>query len=137
MLETRVRVINSRMVDIDRSDKNVILQDERIIPYDTLVLAMGLQDKTLQNLKKQVENDREVSYVSRSVIMPAEDERFRRVEGVFSIDDPYIYHDLRVGGTLMDGLTNRRKPKNCVIYGLSLHSYICIRGLLSRGVKPE
>jgi len=42
MLETRVRVINARMVDIDRSDKNIILHDETIIPYDTLVLAMGL-----------------------------------------------------------------------------------------------
>lgn len=48
MLETRVRVINARMVDIDRSDKNIILHDDTIIPYDTLVLAMGLQDKTLQ-----------------------------------------------------------------------------------------
>ena len=43
MLETRVRVINARMVDIDRSDKNIILDDDnKIIPYDTLVLAMGL-----------------------------------------------------------------------------------------------
>ena len=42
MLETRVKVINSRMVDIDRSDKNVILNDETVLPYDTLILAMGL-----------------------------------------------------------------------------------------------
>ena len=42
MLESRVRVINARMVDIDRSDKNVILNDDTIIPYDTLVLAMGI-----------------------------------------------------------------------------------------------
>lgn len=42
MLETRVRVINARMVDIDRSDKNVILHDETVIPYDTLILTMGI-----------------------------------------------------------------------------------------------
>lgn len=42
MLETRIRVINARMVDIDRGDKNVILQDETIVPYDTLILAMGI-----------------------------------------------------------------------------------------------
>ncbi len=42
MLESRVRVINARMVDIDRSDKNVILNDSTIVPYDTLVLAMGI-----------------------------------------------------------------------------------------------
>ena len=29
MLETRVRVINARMVDIDRSDKNIILEYAR------------------------------------------------------------------------------------------------------------
>ena len=42
MLESRVRVINARMVDIDRSDKNVILNDSTIVPYDTLVLTMGI-----------------------------------------------------------------------------------------------
>ena len=57
MLETRIKVINARMVDIDRSDKNVILHDETVIPYDTLILAMGLQDKTLNCL----------GYVSRGI----------------------------------------------------------------------
>jgi len=42
MLESRIRVINARMVDIDRSDKNVILDDQTVIPYDTLILAMGI-----------------------------------------------------------------------------------------------
>ena len=42
MLESRVKVINARMVDIDRSDKNVILNDSTILPYDTLVLTMGI-----------------------------------------------------------------------------------------------
>ena len=42
MLETRVRVIDARMIDIDRPDKNLVLNDDTIIPYDTLVLAMGI-----------------------------------------------------------------------------------------------
>ena len=42
MLESRVRVINARMVDIDRSDKNIIIHDDSIIPYDTLVMGMGI-----------------------------------------------------------------------------------------------
>lgn len=42
MLETRITVINARMVDIDRGDKNVILHDETIVPYDTLILSMGI-----------------------------------------------------------------------------------------------
>lgn len=42
MFENRVNVIDSRMVDLDRSDKNVILHDDTIIPYDTLVFGMGI-----------------------------------------------------------------------------------------------
>jgi len=35
------------VTDIDRSDKNVILHDGKVVPYDTLVLTMGIQDQTL------------------------------------------------------------------------------------------
>ena len=44
MLEARIEVIDSRVTDIDRSDKNVILHDGKVVPYDTLVLTMGIQD---------------------------------------------------------------------------------------------
>lgn len=44
MLEARINVIDSRVTDIDRSDKNVILHDGKVVPYDTLVLTMGIQD---------------------------------------------------------------------------------------------
>jgi len=47
LLESRATVIDSRMTDIDRSDKNIILNDGRVVPYDTLILAMGIQDNTL------------------------------------------------------------------------------------------
>lgn len=50
MLESRIHVLDARMVDIDRSDKNIILDDGKVVPYDTLVLAMGIQDKTLDSL---------------------------------------------------------------------------------------
>ena len=125
MLETRVRVINARMVDIDRSDKNIILHDQTIIPYDTLVLAMGLQDKTLQSM----------GYVSRGIEPPPKDKK--RIEGLLSVDDPYLYQYLRQGDTLMNALTNRRRPQNCVVYGRTLQAYCCIKGLLSRGMRAE
>ena len=83
MLESRVRVINARVVDIDRSDKNVILNDETVIPYDTLVLTMGLQDKTLNSLQ----------YVSRGIAPLPRDKK--RIEGLLSVDDPYLYQHLR------------------------------------------
>lgn len=125
MLETRVRVIDARMIDIDRPDKNLVLNDDTIIPYDTLILTMGIQDKTLNSL----------GFVSRG-IGPLPD-GMKRMEGLLSIDDPTLYDHLRPNGTLMGVLTNRKRPQPVVIYGRSLSSYSTIQGLRRRGVKPE
>jgi len=117
MLESRVRVINARMVDIDRSDKNIVLHDDTVIPYDTLILGMGIQDKTLNSL----------NYASRGIATPG---LLNRADQILSIDDPHLYQHLRVGGTLMNILTDKKRVKNCVIYGRTLHTYCCIQGLL-------
>lgn len=114
MLEARIRVINARMIDIDRHDKNIILGDNKVIPYDTLILGMGIQDKTLNSL----------NYVSRNVA-PVPDNH-KRAEGILSIDDPYLYQHLRQDGTLINILTDKKRVKNCVIYGRTLHTYCCI-----------
>lgn len=79
MLESRITVLNARMTDIDRSDKNVILDDGRVIPYDTLVLSMGIQEKTLDSLK----------FASWGIHPVPSD--IRRCRGVLSIDDPHLY----------------------------------------------
>lgn len=47
MLESRVHVVDARMTDIDRDDKNIILHDGKVLPYDTLILTMGIQEKAL------------------------------------------------------------------------------------------
>uniref|UniRef100_A0A7S3MYV1 CFAP61 dimerisation domain-containing protein n=1 Tax=Strombidium inclinatum TaxID=197538 RepID=A0A7S3MYV1_9SPIT len=124
MLESRVRVINARMVDIDRSDKNIVLHDDTILPYDTLILGMGIQDKTLNTL----------GYASRGIASTGD---LQRADQILSIDDPHLYQHLRVGGSLINILTDKKRVKNCVIYGRTLHTYCCIQGLLQRGVKPE
>ena len=113
MLESRVRVINARMVDIDRSDKNIILHDDSVVPYDTLILGMGIQDKTLNSL----------DYASRGIASPG---KLNRSDQILSIDDPHLYQHLRVGGTLINILTDKKRVKNCVIYGRTLNTYCCI-----------
>ena len=60
-----------------------------------------------------------------------------RADQVISIDDPHLYQHLRVGGTLINTLTDKKKVKNCVIYGRTLHTYCCIQGLIKRGVNPK
>ena len=75
------------MTDIDRSDKNVILHDGKVIPYDTLVLTMGIQDQTLASGN--------LHYVSQGISSDKRSgsgkERMKQCSGVLSIDDPYLY----------------------------------------------
>lgn len=97
MLESRVTVIDSRMTDIDRSDKNIILNDGRVVPYDTLVLSMGIQDKTLHTL----------NFVSQGI--DSVPEGMKRIRGLLSNDDPYLYKFLAKEGYLMSKLTDRRR----------------------------
>lgn len=99
MLENRVKVINARMVDIDRKSKYVILHDETIVPYDTLVLTMGLQDQTLNC----------VGYTSRGLSATGEGRDGKEVvEGLISIDDPFLYQLLHKDRSLIKMLSNRK-----------------------------
>lgn len=125
MLESRVKIIDARMVDIDKNDKNIILEDDSVIPYDTLVLGMGIQDKTLNKL----------GYRSRGISTGGE--KYERADQILSIDDPQLYDHLRPGGTLINTLTDKKRVKNCVIYGRTLNTYCLIQGLIARGVNPK
>jgi hypothetical protein len=125
MLESRIRVLNSRMIEIDRQAKSVVLNEDALLPYDILVLAMGLQDKTLQSL----------GYVSRGIAPVTAN--YLHNDGLISLDDPYLSLHLRVGGAIISKLAHKKKPQRCVIYGRSLSALCCIQGLISKGVKPN
>ena len=113
------------MIDINRADKHIILQDDRMVPYDTLILTMGLQDKTLSSL----------GYISRGIApIPA---GLNRIEGLISVDDPYLYQHLRSDGSLMPMLTAKKKPQKCVVYGRTIHTFAAIQGLLNAGVPAS
>jgi len=113
MLESRIQVLDARMTDIDRNDKNVILDDGKVVPYDTLVLTMGIQEKTLDDL----------SFASWG-IEPQPD--IRRCRGVLSIDDPKLYEYLDVQSDLIKKLTDRRRGMKCVVYGRTLNVYAVV-----------
>ena len=127
MLEARIQVIDSRVTDIDRSDKNVILHDGKVVPYDTLVLTMGIQDQTLASAP--------LRYISQGI--SSDKQKLKQASGVLSIDDPYLYNYLRSEGPLMSALTDRRRQSYCVVYGRTLNTYALIQGLMNRGVRPS
>lgn len=124
LLESRVTVIDGRVVEIDRDEKRVILHDDSMLKYDTLILAMGLQDCTLLRM----------GYVSKGIAPVPENKLY--VEGLISIDDPYLYQHFRPDGNIMAILNHRKQPGTTVVYGYTLHGYAFIQGLLRRGINP-
>jgi hypothetical protein len=72
---------------------------------------MGLQDQTLNNL----------GYSSRGIIPTPEGKEV--IEGLLSIDDPFIYQHLEIKSGLIKLLTNRKKKNDVVIYGRTLNAY--------------
>mmetsp|Transcript_1983 Transcript_1983/g.241 ORF Transcript_1983/g.241 Transcript_1983/m.241 type:complete len:211 (+) Transcript_1983:3196-3828(+) len=125
LLENRVTVIDARLVEIDREEKRIILNDESVLRYDILLLAMGLQDIALKQL----------GYVSRGIAPVPEDKK--HIDGVISIDDPYLYQHFREQGSIMSVLTHRKQPGTTIVYGYTLHCYCFIQGLINKGIDPS
>eukprot|EP00931_Biecheleriopsis_adriatica_P091341 TRINITY_DN65224_c0_g1_i1.p1 TRINITY_DN65224_c0_g1~~TRINITY_DN65224_c0_g1_i1.p1 ORF type:complete len:1519 (+),score=374.86 TRINITY_DN65224_c0_g1_i1:69-4625(+) len=124
MLELRVRILDSRMVQIDRQQKCCILHDRSMLPYDYLIVATGLQDDALHSLK------------IRSWGVEHVTDGYRRVNGAMSAADPSIRDLLIEGGTLVKSLI-WNPLSYAVVYGRSLHAYCVVQGLLLRKVPPK
>merc|ERR1719217_1942151 len=123
MLEYRVRILDSRMVQIDRQQRCVVLHDGAILPYDYLIVAAGLQDDALHALR------------IRSWGVEHVTEGYRHVNGAMSAADPSIRMLLVEGGTLVKSLI-WNPLSYAVVYGRSLHAYCVVQGLLMRKVPP-
>eukprot|EP00929_Paragymnodinium_shiwhaense_P013279 TRINITY_DN121142_c0_g1_i1.p1 TRINITY_DN121142_c0_g1~~TRINITY_DN121142_c0_g1_i1.p1 ORF type:complete len:1535 (-),score=494.46 TRINITY_DN121142_c0_g1_i1:571-5175(-) len=123
MLELRVRILDARLVQIDRQQRCCILHDGSMLPYDYLVNGAGLQDDALHALK------------IRSWGVEHVTEGYRRVNGAMSVSDPSIRELLVEGGTLVKSLI-WNPLSYAVVYGRSLDAYCVVQGLLMRKVPP-
>jgi len=127
MLELRVRILDSRMVQIDRQQRCCILQDGSLLPYDYLVVGAGLQDDALHSLKiRSWGGADKAEHIT---------EGYRRVNGCMSAADPSIRDLLVEGGTLVKSLI-WNPLSYAVVYGRSLDVYCVVQGLLMRKVPP-
>uniref|UniRef100_A0A0G4H5F0 Uncharacterized protein n=1 Tax=Chromera velia CCMP2878 TaxID=1169474 RepID=A0A0G4H5F0_9ALVE len=124
LLELRVRLLDGRMVQVDRTQRAVVLQDGTLLPYDYLVITAGLQDDCLHALS------------IRSWGVDHLPEGFRHVNGAISAADPQIRDLLVKGGTLIKSLI-WNPLSYAVVYGRSLDAYCAVGGLIDRGVPPE
>jgi len=127
MLELRVRILDSRMVQIDRQQRCCILHDGALLPYDYLVVAAGLQDDALHSLRiRSWGKGSDAEHIT---------DGYRRVNGAMSVADPSIRDLLIEGGTLVKSLI-WNPLSYAVVYGRSLHAYCVVQGLLMRKVPP-
>jgi hypothetical protein len=124
LLENRVNIVDGRIIELLREEKKVVLHDDTVLCYDYLILTLGLVDRSLQKL----------GYMSRGIVPIPPDKM--HVEGVLSIDDPYLYQHLRPNGSLMGILNHRKYPGTLVVYGYSFHAYCFIQGMLEKGINP-
>jgi hypothetical protein len=81
------------MVNLDMGQKKIGLATGSSISYDILVIAVGLIDQTLKNLK-----------LASFGIGPERNDEV--VDGVFSIDDPFLYKYFKVVPPIPMSLSN-------------------------------
>ena len=124
MLENRVTVIDGRLTEIEREEKRIKLHDDSMLKYDVLVLTLGLNDNILQQMGR----------VSRGIAPVPENKIY--LDGIISIDDPYLYQHFRSDGNLMAILNHRKQPGTTVVYGFTLHVFCFVQGLINKGISP-
>mgnify|MGYP006898488359 CR=1 FL=1 len=49
MIDARTTVLDSKMVKLDKKNKRIMLDTGAYVPFDILVIAVGLIDTQLQN----------------------------------------------------------------------------------------
>ena len=127
MLDARITVINGKMHSFDRKSKFIKFDTPPEKPYfqnyDILVLAVGLVDKTIEELITNEKN------------------KFKKeLSHLYSIDDPYLYSYFEKSDRPDSPyalLTHRKRPQNICVYGASLHTISFISGLIKRGISAE
>ncbi|CAD8112864.1 unnamed protein product [Paramecium primaurelia] len=130
MLDARVQVVDAKMVKLDKKGNRIKIDKNAFIPFDYLIITVGLIDTELQSREK-------VSFgLSKSPYYKTA----QFINGLYSIDDPYLYqHFKRTGfkNSNIDLLTRKKKPQNITIYGNTLSTITFMNGLLNRGVHPS
>jgi len=146
LLENRIKIIDEKVVNLNRTAKYVVLSDKSIITYDYLILTLGLQDK----LKPEIANimntninenfaklkDAQSGNTKEIANLNIQLSNMLQQPKIFSVDDPYIYNIFSPGNKLLNSL--RKNPKyTMILYGKSLNLFCFIQGLIKRKVPAS
>lgn len=146
LFEHRIKIIDSKVIDIKRNQKYVQLEDNSILFYDYLILTLGLQDKlwadlkclvnkefdeTFEQLKENTEkNQKDLNNLSLQL------QNLKQQMKVISVDDTNLYKIFSPGEKIMNSL--RKNPKfEIILYGRSLNLYCFIQGLIKRNIPAH
>lgn len=119
-VKPQVRVLKSKVVDLDRHTRAVSCDDGTLVPYDVLILATGL-----------------TSRVSRTLdLLPRYHVVENRVENPEIPQGLHLVTDVRLATTLHDAIIEgvEEDPQNfaVVVFGASVRALALVRGCIRR-----
>jgi hypothetical protein len=148
LFEHRIKIIDSKVLDIKPNQKYIQLEDNSILFYDYLILALGLQDKLWVDLKNVVhkqldekfeelkelnindKNQKDLLNLNNQLV------NLKQQMKVISIDDTKFFQIFSPTEKIMSSL--RKNPKfEIILYGRSLNLYCFIQGLLKRKIPAH
>ena len=127
MIDARTTVIDAKMVKLDKKEKRILIDKNAYIPFDILVMCVGLIDTQLQNM----------GLISWGLHESPNYKDKNFVEGLYSIDNPYLYQHFALESQNIKLLKRKKKSQNITIYGRIPHTIGFVSELISRGVDPK
>ena len=156
LLEQRIKIINSKVIDIKPKQKYIQFEDYSILNYDYLVLTLGLQDHLWKDIKlvcdknldekfndfketqDKIDNPNPKEIAANLLALTNIQNNLKNSIGdmIFTIDDPKIYEKFSITDKKVISL--RKNPKyEILLYGRNLNLICFIQGLIKRRVPPN
>ena len=156
LLEHRIKIINSKVIDIKPKQKYIQFEDFSILNYDYLVLTLGLQDHLWKDIKlvcdknldekftefrdsqDKIDNPNPKEIAANLAALANIQTSLKSSIGdmIFTIDDPKIYEKFSITSKRVISL--RKNPKfEILLYGRNLNLLCFVQGLIKRRVPPK
>ncbi|RLN88671.1 hypothetical protein BBJ28_00009095 [Nothophytophthora sp. Chile5] len=143
-LRTHVRVIESRVVRVDRESRAVVLHDGSCLPYDYLALTTGLQDGTFASLGRLPRFlDEDVGgaggdAVAATYTDPDVPSHMMALGDLPTAQRLHSELSKAMASTPEDGGNGTQQPGgDIMVYGSSLFALQVIQALLTRGIAGK
>lgn len=85
MIDARVTVLDAKMVKLDKKNNRILIDKNAYVPFDNLIITVGLIDTELQSRQ----------YISYGLAHSPYYKDKKYINGVYSIDDPYLYQHFK------------------------------------------